>query len=295
MSVANNNNIYSFVALFNDGYAFRNIFEYLKTEFTDCKFYFNKDCIYMKQLTREQDIITEIVINSADLVQYDFYETDETGKPREISKGFDVSIMKVALADVGKKDSVKFSLLKNDSAFNIQIITPNNHNFDNNAKRIPIKSVDEVKLEMSEFSRSLNNPNFVWPLSDVAKNCKTISVGCDFVGVSVYPRGCKLDKIGNANSVEHACKFGKTDDTVMTSLNSPKLSIKSKPLFKIHLKSENIKNLDKCKNFSVNTNVKFYFEEEKEAPIRLLVPIGCFGHMIFYGIPIEDITALKQK
>ena len=287
MSVHNNNNLYSFIALFNDGYAFRNIFEYLKTEYTDCKFYFKRDGIYMKQLSEKQDIITEIIINSSDLIQYDFYEESE------ISKGFDVSIMKVALGDVGKKDSVKFSLLKNDACFNIQIITPNNHNFDNNAKRIPIKAVDEIKIEMDEFSRKLDNPNFVWPLSDISNNCKTISTGCNFISMSLYPRGCKLDKISSNNSVEHACKFGKTDDTLMTGLNSPKINIKTKSLFKMNLKSENIKNLDKCKNFSVNTNVKFYFEDIPSAPIRLLIPIGCFGYMIFYGIHIDNIENTK--
>jgi hypothetical protein len=289
MSNSNTNNIYSFIALFNDGYAFRNIFEYLKTEYNDCKFYFKRDSIYMKQLSQKQDMITEIIINTSDLVQYDFYSDSD------FSKGFDVSIMKAALADVGKKDSVKFSLLKNDSAFNIQIITPNNHNFDNNAKRIPIKSVDEIKIEMDEFSRKLDNPNFVWPLSDVSKNCKTISVGCDFISLSLYSKGCKLDKICGNNSVEHSCKFGKTDDTLMTGLNSPKINLKVKPLYKLNLKSDNIKNLDKCKNFSVNTNVKFYFEEIEGAPIRLLIPIGCFGYMIFYGIHIEDIETNKQK
>jgi len=278
---------YSFIAEFIDGYSFRNLFEYLKGYHDVGQFTFKSDGIHFIRSNNKADLINEFWIKAKELTLYEFNESSP------ITKGVDVALFKAAVAIIGKKDSVKWSLFKNSDSFNIQLMGHNNKDYDGNIQKIPIKNIEEQEIEMDECKRSLDDPNFVWPLSDVAKSCKPISTGCSHIYIYQYKKGIKIEKNINGTAGEHFCKFGRIDekdnlDNQLSSMSISQSSTSSATVNRIKIRSENIKNLHKINNLSEKTNMRFYFEESGNQFIRLSCNIGCYGLLTIYMLNVND-------
>jgi hypothetical protein len=260
-------NDYVFMAEITDAYSFRILVQYLDVFYTEGIFRFDKNRIDFLRSNKQEDLINDLSINTKELTRYEF----NLEEPIEI--GFDFSQFKNNVASIGKNDSVRWSLKKGADSFIIQIVGNNNKDYDSNAKKVKIKQVERQEIELEEYTRNLDNPNFVSPLSDFAKSCKTISKDCEAVYFNQYQRGVKIEKIVNDINPGQFNIFGIVDEKTENSES------------KIKISSQNIKNLNKLNNLSIKSNVKFYFENDY--PIRLSCPIGVYGKLVIH---MKDIN-----
>jgi len=278
---------FSFVANFCEAYSFRNLIEYLKAFHSEIDFVFKKDGIYILRSNAKQDLINEVWINARELTYYEYNEDEEM-----FVRGVDTASLKTAVQLIGKKDSARFSMLKNDDSFRLQIMGFNNKDFDGNVNKIKTKAIERQEIELNDYKRSLSEQNFVVPLADFAKSCKPMSSQCNFVYLSQFPRGAKIEKITNGVSGELVNKFGIIDEKVLNSSDEktgPKLVIRQDDIKRIKIRSENIKNLAKTNNMSGSSNMRFYFENE--IIIRLNCNIGCYGSLTVHMVDADSVSA----
>lgn len=287
---------YSFIAQFVDAYSFRIMIEYLKLYCDEGIFIFTKDNIIFRRSNekgnkdldpakyKEPDLINEILLNVKELVYYEFNELEN------LSVGVDMTTFKNALADVGKKDVIKWSFECKDSCFTIQKLDTN---IDSNGIRVPIKKVDHEDIQLEEYTRDLSNPNFVTPLADFAKKCKPISSNCDFIYLHQYNRGLKMEKIATGSNADRYNNFGIVPENIVSNNNGIRIVLKTnqnsenKIIEKIKVRSENIKNLGKLNNISQNSNIRFYFENAGKMPVRISCNIGTYGMLITHFIGVD--------
>jgi hypothetical protein len=275
---------YSIIAHFYDAYSLRILIDYLKTSHDVGNFIFAKDYIMFKRSNAKGDknvdeksfkpaeIINEVILNPKELVFYEFNETE----PKVV--GVDIATFKASLIDIGKKDAIRISLLKNDDHFNIQKL---DSNVDSNGIRVPLKRVEDEEFELDEYKREIKNPNFVTPLADFAKKCKPISSNCEFIYLHQYLKGLKMEKISTGIIGDRYYKFGIFEENTISNSSGVKIVVKgntdeSKIIEKIKIRSEYVKNLGKLNNMSQFTNIRFYFEDD----------IGCYGHLISHLVGI---------
>lgn len=253
---------YIFIAEFTDAYSFRILIQYLDMFYSEAEFEFRKEGIFFLRSNTKEDLINEVIINPKELVRYEF----NSEKPLKL--GCDLSQFKSNVGSIGKNDSVRWSLKRGDDAFSTQIVGNNSKDYESNAKKVKIKAVESQEFELDPYKRSIDNPNFVSPLSDFAKNCKPISKDCQAVYFNQYPKGVKIEKIVNDITPGQFNIFGTVDE---------KLDI---PENRIKISSANIKNFNKLNNLSVKSNMRFYFE--KDIPTRLSCNIGVYGILIIH-------------
>jgi hypothetical protein len=291
---------YSFIAVFAQAYSFRILIDYLKAVHEEGYFTFDKKSIrFIKQnkIVKKKsgdeeggDLVNDVIINTKELIHYEFNED------RPLNIGVDLGNFKDTINSIGKKDGIRLSLVKNDDTFNIQVME-NYNTSDSNGRKVVIKKIDQLEdysnFGPSEYKRDLSEPNFVIPLVDFCKKCKTMSVNCNSIYLNQYQQGLKMEKIGKGTSGDQFSNFGIVDrpkvipgDRIVLKIgNDDEVSTF---INKLQVRAENIKNLVKLNNISSETNMRFFFENDKESAIRLSCNIGCYGSIIIH---IQNNTA----
>jgi hypothetical protein len=253
---------YIFMAEITDAYSFRMLIQYLDTFHKEGEFIFTKDGITFLKANDKQDLINDVTINPKELVRYEF------NSEQPLTIGCDLSQFKTNVASIGKNDSVRWLLKKGADYFITQIVGTNSKDYESNAKKVKIKNVETDDIELADYCRKINDPNFVSPLSDFAKACKPISKDCEAVCFNQYRKGVKIEKIVNEINPGQFNIFGTVDEK--TDIIHSKLKISS----------INIKNLNKLNNMSTKSNIRFYFEDEM--PTRLSCNIGVYGILVIH-------------
>jgi hypothetical protein len=273
-----NDKKYSFIADFNEAYSFRMHVEFLGSVHEHGYYTFDKNHIKFIKINDKGDMVTEVTIYTNDLVNYEFNEE----QPLIVGVDFEDYITKVK--DIGKKDSIRMSLLKNNECFNIQLIG-NETTINNDCRPIKIKKIEQLEDYsdlITDYKRPLNDQNFVTPLSSFSKICKHLGTNCTHIYLHQYLKGLKMEKIGTGKSQEPHSTIGKIEEPTIITANGFNLKINDESsnstlIGKSKIRSKNIKDLSKLTNISSNTNVKFYFEDDVDSPIRLLYLMGCYG------------------
>lgn len=267
---------YSFIAEFVDAYSLRNLISYLKCHNDETLFVFTKDIIFSKTANKQTELINEIVINTRELVNYEFNEDGN------FSVGLDLNEFIESLG-IGKKDSIRILCPKNDNCIIIQYLT-HTGSYENNGQKVLIKKVEEQNFELDEYKRAINDPNFVVPLINFTKSCKPISTDCSYVIFNQYNKGLKMEKVGTGSYVDKFQNFGIVNDDNIMKTKGLKIVIKddsdNKMIDQVKIRSSDVKSFSKLNNISTNTNIRFYFE--KDLPIRLSCNIGCYASLLIH-------------
>lgn len=253
---------YIFMAEITDAYSLRMLIQYLHTFHNDGEFTFSKNGIKFLRSNNALNLINDAYINTKELVRYEF------NSDTPIKIGCDLSQFKTNVASIAKNDSVRWSWKKGADHFITQIVGTNSKDYESNAKKVKIKSVESHDIDLPEYERKIEDPNFVSPLADFAKACKPISKDCDAVNFYQYGKGVKIEKIVNEINPGQFNIFGNIDE-------------KSEEIQgKLKIPSVNIKNLNKLNNMSTKSNIRFYFEPDQ--PTRLSCNIGVYGILVIH-------------
>lgn len=274
---------YSIVAEFAEAYSFRILLDYLKTNIEQAEFVFTNRGIFLKRADKKGQLINEIIINIRELVRYELNENEG------FTIGVDLTLFKDNLSDIGKKDSMRWSLVQGEDSFIIQMLG-HSGSYDTNGRKVKIKKVESEEYSLDEYKRQLDDPNFVTPLSDFTKKCKPISSDCNFIILHQYNRGLKMEKIGAGSVGDQYYIFGIIDENTFVNPNGLKMTIKgeseTKIIDQLKISSSLIKNLSKLSNVSTGTNIRFFFEADR--PVRISCNIGCYGTLINHMVGISE-------
>lgn len=275
--------LYSFVIDYAEAYSQRILFDFLQAGLEEGILTFSKKFITFKRANAKKEVITEFIIYTRELVYYEFNEEDN------FSVGIDMGACKEALSNIGKKDSIRMSLLKGDDSIIVRLMA-HTSGFDSNGRKIKIKVVEAEEYDLDEYKRALDEQNFVTPLGEFAKSCKPISTGCTLINLHLFEKGIKLEKVGSGTVGDSFCSFGSLDDNTIIGAGGLKIAVKSdsepKEIENMQIRASDIKNLSKLNNISSCSNVRFYVD--KDRPLRISCNIGCYGILIQHMVGIQE-------
>ncbi len=253
---------YIFMVEITDAYSFRMLIQYLNTFHKEGEFIFTSKGISFIKANDKLDLINDVHINPKELTRYEL----NVAEPFKV--GCDLTQFKTNVGSIGKNDSIRWSLKKDADHFITQIVGTNSKDYESNVTRVKIKTVDVDDIELEDYRRKIDDPNFVSPLSDFAKACKPIAKDCDAINFFQYKIGVKVEKIVNDINPGRYNYFGTVDEKNDEIINKLKIS------------SLNIKNLNKLNNMSVKSNIRFYFEHD--LPTRLSCNVGVYGILVIH-------------
>ena len=288
----------SFVAEFTDGYAFRNMIEYLRATNSKGNFRFSNDIIYYEQADPNLITVNQIEINTCDLSNYEFYSNVP-----ELIVGVNISDMRAITKTIGKKDSIRLYKNSNDPILYIQIISGNTRSGSRtNISIVRPQQVEVINYNFPEYKRNERFPNCTVSSTDFAKMCTSMSsLKCNTVTVHGYPKGVVFEGLTEGSMSGRIEQFGSPDGfTSSQSMDSsipnrklnnitipngpkPRLIIKNnnpEEQVNIKIKMSLIKSLAKLNNLSNHGMIKLYMEQDN--PLKIMCQIGNYGTLRVY-------------
>lgn len=281
----------SFIAEFSDGYAFRNMIEYLRATNSKGNFRFSEEAIYYEQADSNLIIVNQIDINTCELSNYEF-----NSKCSEVIIGVNISDMRAITKTIGKKDSVRLYKCSNDPILYIQIIGNNSRGTGRtNISVVRPQHVEIVTYEIPEYKRSEKIPNCTVSSTDFSKMCTSMSsIKCSSVTVYGLSRGVIFEGLTEGTMFGRIERFGihdgftpnqsidssiKINNVIMPPGPKPRLVIKSSnqsdEQTKVKIKMNLIKSLSKLNNLSNHGTIKIYMEPDN--PLKIICQIGNYG------------------
>ena len=285
-----------FVAVFNDGYTFRNLIEYLKGTNIRGHFRFGKDVIRYIQDNDGHTVLNEIEIDTSDLIEYEF----ESILP-EIVIGIQIDMMRNITRAIGKKDSLRIYKVPNEDTIYLQIVGQT-ASIDDQAnvghiQPLQVKTITDYTIP--DYQRAERDPNCTVTATEFSKMCSGMSnLKVQTVTTTGYLRGVNF-KAGTPGQVSGKIyQYGRINERskIITSLQTisfdqSKVIKPEGPVATLKIRSSNeidtltipiaiIKSLAKLNNLSTAGTIKIFMEDKN--PLKLLCNIGNYGKLRVY-------------
>jgi len=281
-------------ATFPDGYSVRNVLCFFRQTCTQANIIFEPERITIKEADTSRTILADCQINTLDLTEYQYNAFDEDGELiPAVFCGFNTLEMQKATRMVGKKDSIKlYTKREKNPKLYIQVI----HSSSKSDNSLGLRIVDIIDVDMADYAdihykRRL--PNSRAASTDFAKICGDFStLKCNYINVIVFDEGIMFQGIegGAVRSVE---TYGKIQDKSKIAFTAteyephpegsqkPRLVV-TQPgeICRIRISSKTIRAMTKFNNLSPTGVIKFFME--KDMPLMILSPIGCYGKLTLY-------------
>lgn len=267
----------SFNFKIENGYIFRNMFEYLKLTNTKGIFIFSKNKIIYEQQDIGVKILNKIELDTSQLSYY-HYEYKENS----FTIGFNINDIRCITKLVNKNDSLLIYKNKYENVIHIDII----YNLTNKTSenKVIIRELESIIVNPPEYKR--NVPNVVVKALEFTKMCTNISsMKCDNIKFEIYDTGIKCVAT-TFNISYHTLTLGEIyiTETIETTVNGKKVVItrrKNQNLIEcIYVKLKMIKCLSKLSNLSNKGNIEILIEPG--LPLKFKTNIGNFGFIEVY-------------
>lgn len=265
-----------FLATFYDGVIFRNLIDYLKGTTKIAYLVFTAKTITHVQSDPGLNWLNDVTINTIDLLEYKFSSTVP-----KIVIGIELDRLRERMK-IGKKDSIRIYKKANDDNIYVQDITATISD-STGINYFQSSSLEKMEMyeEIPEYTRAEDNPNFVVPAPELAKdfrqmialNTKNKDNKCIFrgynstlvVSLSGQINGGKFKKYGQATE--------DSDTITVKNKNNEEIGTFLVPnnLIKLWIKLGSI---------SDTSMIRFFFEEDK--PMKIVCRIGYFGTLRIY-------------
>jgi hypothetical protein len=301
---------YLFYAEFNDGYSFRNLVEYLKSTNTTGNFIFTNKGITYSQNNSSNTLLNCFEIRGYDLTAYIFNSELDF-----IDVGINLSNLRSITKSVGKKDSLRLYMIKNNPHLHISINSPNTKELNrNNISVIRPQKLEILDFDLDVFNREECNPNCTAPSIDFNKMCTAMyAIGCNHVAIysgetSIVFKGMfdgeivgRMDRFGinkpkNSNSIPVPNLTdipSSTKNLISTSddFAPPRIVILPEDYeYSIRVSTALLKSLGKLNNLSPNGTIKMYMEYER--PFKMIADVGAYGKLTIF---LRDISCNDES
>lgn len=268
----------SFRLKLNNGYIFRNIFEYLKLTNTKGIFIFYRDCIIYEQIDRGIKILNKIFFDTSKVAEY-FYDCEEDN----FKIGFNIVDIRCITKLINKNDSLTLYKNKNENFIHVDIIHSALHKVSQNT--VLIRYLEDTIMEVPEYSDSCNVIEI--KSAEFSKMCSNMSaIKCDMVKFELYKTGIKCvgttfniskheEILGSIYEKERIETFNQEGKKII--INKSRINNIIDKIF-MHLKT--IKSISKISNLA-NKSI-LYFSIESGLPLKITANIDDFGEINVY-------------
>lgn len=275
---------------FHDGYAFRQIMEFLKLTVTSVPMYFSENGISILQGNGDGSLIVNINIKGPELLTY-YFNKDLANMKNEESTSyhmvcFNVSKFRDTIKSTARKEGIRIFQYKDESLVHIQVYGGNKNGEGGTA--IEVQSYNPVHYELSGFEQSTYNPNCRSPLSEFCNSCGQFGKvkTTKYTNFACYPKGIKVTAVSETGIISMFKKWGECEnnDSMKIPGGGPRINInetKSKNShYNVKIPIEFIKALSKLSNLTNNGIMRVCCETDNI--IRFIVSISYYAELTIY-------------
>lgn len=278
---------------FHDGYAFRQIMEFLKLTVTSVPMYFSENGISILQGNGDGSLIVNINIKGPELLTYYFNKdlanmqnTEGPDMPSYHMVCFNVSKFRDTIKSTARKEGIRIFQYKDESLVHIQVYGGNKNGEGGTA--IEVQPYTPVHYELSGFEQSTFNPNCRSPLSEFCNSCGHFGKvkSTKYTNFACYPKGIKVTAVSETGAISMFKKWGECEnnDSMKIPGGGPRINIndtRSKNShFNVKIPIEFIKALSKLSNLTNNGIMRVCCETDNI--IRFIVSISYYAELTIY-------------
>lgn len=266
-----NNQDLVFYIDFHDGYAFRQIMEFLKLTVTSVPMYFTENGISVLQGNGDASLIVNINIKGPELLNYVFNK-EFANMPATETDGttyhmvcFNVSKFRDTIKSTARKEGIRIFQYKNNSIVHIQVYGGNKNG--EGGTSIESQPYTPVHYELSGFDQSVYSPNCRSPLSEFCNSCGQFGKvkSTKYTNFACYPKGIYVTAMSETGVISMFKKWGKCE---------------SKTHYNVKIPIEIIKALSKLSNLTNNGIMRICCEGDHI--IRFIVSISYYAELTIY-------------
>jgi hypothetical protein len=283
---------------FHDGYAFRQIMEFLKLTVTSIPMYFSDNGISILQGNGNGSIVVNINIKGNELLTYYFNkELANTSEDNEVYHlvCFNVSKFRDTIKSTARKEGIRIFQYANDSTVHIQVYGGNKNG--EGGTSIETQTYTPIQYEMSGFEQSIFQPNCKSPLSEFCNSCGHFGKvkSTKYTNFICYEKGVKVTAHSETGVISMFKKWGECKDDEDTPAVVPgKTKIKyltkktksDDKTYNVKIPIDIIKALSKLSNLTNNGIMRIYCETNDI--IRFMVSISYYAELIIYYRTVEE-------
>lgn len=280
---------------FHDGYAFRQIMEFLKLTVMSVPMYFSEQGISILQGNGDGSLVVSINIKGHELLTYHFNKelanipvTEENKHPYHLVC-FNVSKFRDTIKSTARKEGIRMYQYAGDSIVHIQVYGGNKNG--EGGTSIETQNHNPIHYELSGFEQSIYQPNCKSPLSEFCNACGQFNKvkSTKYTNFTCYKKGVKVTAWSETGVISMFKKWGECEDTKENILKVPggptihtsdMSNEKNKNSFNVKIPIEIIKALSKLSNLTNNGIIRVYCEADKI--IRFMVSISYYAELVIY-------------
>jgi hypothetical protein len=277
---------------FHDGYAFRQLMEFLKLTVTSIPMYFSENGISILQGNGSGSIVVNINIKGHELLTYYFNKDLANTKEEDETYHlvcFNVSKFRDTIKSTARKEGIRIFQYANDTTVHIQVYGGNKNG--EGGTSIETQTYTPIQYEMSGFEQSIFQPNCKSPLSEFCNSCGQFGKvkSTKYTNFICYEKGVKVTAYSETGVISMFKKWGECKDDEETSTSNfsknkvVHLVKKTKPnnkVFNVKIPIDVIKALSKLSNLTNNGIMRIYCEAHDI--IRFMVSISYYAELIIY-------------
>ena len=282
---ADNRSGYLLFVEFQDGYAFRNMIEYLKASGNKAgSFVFTRQGITYKMANQKRTVVNCVQIFGHLLSCYVY-----NAKEPQISVGLTLAMFRTNTKSIGKRDGAQLFMLPNDPNLYIRQLSATVKGTSENLGFIRPQHGDDFTFdfEIDDYTRGEDNPNCTIPTSDFSKMAASMtSIHCKSVIFKGMSKGVICQGMLQGAVVGRVTHFGicETGTNEQQTNKAPKLWIMRDEeigeTINIRVDEDIVKALAKLNNMSTSGIVRVYMETGM--PMLLLCNISNYGFLRIY-------------
>lgn len=281
---------------FHDGYAFRQIMEFLKLTVTSVPMYFTENGISILQGSGDGSLVVSINIKGQELLTYYFNpehanfpkkEEDEESKSYHVVC-FNVSKFRDTIKSTARKEGIRIFQYSGDPTVHIQVYGGNKNG--EGGTSIETQSYTPLNYDLSGFEQSVLTPNCKSPLSEFCNSCGHFGKvkSTKYTNFSCYSAGVKVTACSETGVISMFKKWGECDDEPDHPFRTsgPRLKISDgsksggKVVHNVKIPIDIVKALSKLSNLTNNGIIRIYCEEDKI--IRFMVSVSYYAELVIY-------------
>jgi hypothetical protein len=299
-SVKNSSELIFFID-FHDGYAFRQIMEFLKLTVMTVPIYFSEQGINILQGNGDGSLVVNINIKGHELLTYHFNKdlvnipvSEKNEHPYHLIC-FNVSKFRDTIKSTARKEGIRMYQYAGESIVHIQVYGGNKNG--EGGTSIETQTHNPIHYELSGFTQSIYQPNCKSPLSEFCNACGQFNKvkSTKYTNFTCYNKGVKVTAWSETGVISMFKKWGECDDnadatfkvpggpTIRSSDTSNKIKAKS---HNVKIPIEIIKALSKLSNLTNNGIIRIYCETDNL--IRFMVSISYYAELVIYYRVVDN-------
>ena len=285
---------------FHDGYAFRQIMEFLKLTVTSVPMYFSENGISILQGNGDGSLVVSINIKGHELLKYHFNKDLANIQPTPENDShyhlvsFNVSKFRDTIKSTARKEGIRMYQYVGDSTVHIQVYGGNKNG--EGGTSIETQPHNPIQYELSGFQQSIYLPNCKSPLSEFCNSCGQFNKvkSTKYTNFTCYKKGVKVTAWSETGVISTFRKWGECEDTNENykipggpRLAGPDAISKSKSVhYNVRIPIDVIKALSKLSNLTNNGIIRIYCESDDI--IRFMVSISYYAELVIYYRSIDS-------